>query len=195
MSALHWDIDIICIDWSIDAGEARGVMDLERAIAVAIAKGVLVFCPARPSPSSNARSYPADFHRCIRIAAATRYGETAAPADRYDYVLPGKDIPLFDSGGLPSSYESGDHVATAIATGLAGILLFCRRLIHSGGFYSLPYIEEAFRGLGLHRGNFPLTNTKFEGFQAKTLDWKTHEEEMKGMISDLIESFTMRDRV
>jgi hypothetical protein len=86
-------------------------------------------------------------------------------------------------------------VAIAIATGLAGILLFCRRLIDSGGFNRLTYIKEAFRGLGLHGGNFPLPNTLFEVFQAKALDWKTHEEEMKDMISDLIERVTMRGRV
>jgi hypothetical protein len=193
MSALRCDIDIICIDWTIDAGEAREVEYLDTAIRIAYDGDVLVFCPANLSASSNARSYPADFYRCIRIAAdATRHGETAALANPCDYVLPGKDIPLFDPRGLPSSYESGDHVATAIATGLAGMLLFSRRLIDSGGFCRLTYIKEAFRGLGLHRWDFPTTTKMFE-FQGKDLDWETHQEEIKGMISKLIESVTVRD--
>jgi hypothetical protein len=194
MLALHRDVDIICIGLSIDVGETRGVIDLAKAIANADDKGIPVFCPAIPSTGR----YPAEFYRCVRIAAATPSGELPARTESYDFLLPGEGIPLLDSEGFPSSYESGNQVATAIAAGLAGILVFCHRLTDSGASNDhrcLPYIEAAFRGLRLDFGNFVLPDTLIEGLQAKGLSWETHEEEMKGMISNLIETITMRGRL
>jgi hypothetical protein len=46
-----------------------------------------------------------------------------------DFLFPGLNVPCTDNKGNVVSYESGSTVATALAAGFAGLLIFCSRLL------------------------------------------------------------------
>ncbi|PSN59993.1 subtilisin-like protein [Corynespora cassiicola Philippines] len=130
--AVECGVDIISMSWTIE-GENESIPELEAAIMNAERKDIVMFCSASDQGhNSNAQScYPGSWMKCIRIGAATSTGEkvTWVPDFQYDFLFPGKNIPFMDNEGKVQSYESGSSLATALAAGLAGTLLFCSRLL------------------------------------------------------------------
>ncbi len=111
--------------------------------------GILMFCSASDKGgTTEEKSYPGDFGPCIKIGGASDLGDklTWVNEDWVHYLLPGKRIPFVSPDSM--SYETGSSVATACASGLAGTLLYCDRLL--GKCHDLKDVEKmkiAFRSL------------------------------------------------
>jgi hypothetical protein len=140
--AIRWatscDVDIISMSWTIETPVVgnEDMESFEKAVAAARAKNILMFCSTSDQGSSTKDiCYPGDFEGCIKIGGATDTGEPLAwvGADKVDFLLPGKNVPFVNNEGKTVSYESGSSVATAAASGLAGLLLFCGRVLERTG--------------------------------------------------------------
>ncbi|KAF4614364.1 hypothetical protein G7Y89_g15373 [Cudoniella acicularis] len=138
--AVSQKVDIICMGWTIEASSANseGLSMLRSAIAQAKDCEILMFCATSDQGTiSGENSYPSAWGNSIRIGAADAFGDrcTWVP-DQFDYLLPGKEIPFKwqESGGV----SSGSSLATALAVGLGGLLLYCDRVVNGGGLAKLP---------------------------------------------------------
>lgn len=140
--AIQWatdcDVDIISMSWTIEA-PVQGSDDmtaLRNAVDAARAKNILMFCSTSDQGSSTRDDcYPGDFDGCIKIGGATDTGDPLAwvNTEKVQFLLPGDHVPFSNNEGKVVSYESGSSVATAAASGLAGLLLFCGRLVDKAG--------------------------------------------------------------
>ncbi|KAL6831797.1 hypothetical protein V8C40DRAFT_159755 [Trichoderma camerunense] len=146
--AVRWavacKVDIISMSWTIDGttADASDIALLDSAINDAKNNNILMFCSTSDHGSTSSDNYyPAKTAECIRIGAATALGDkcTWVP-EQYDYLLPGKNLPFQwkRQDGVSSWYESGSSLATALAAGLAGLLLYCDHATNTGSTNSTP---------------------------------------------------------
>jgi len=142
--AIRWatdcGVDIISMSWTIETPVAgnEDMEGLKNAVAKAAGRGILMFCSTSDQGNSTKDDcYPGDFDGCIKIGSATDTGEALAwvNAKKVDFLLPGKNVPFANNEGKIISYESGSSVATAAASGLAGLLIFCGWLLNKDDRY------------------------------------------------------------
>jgi hypothetical protein len=139
-AAVNKGVDIISMSWTIPE-MAEGSADkllFDNAMGRAIRNGILLFCSAADDGSFKATShYPAAFapNKVFKIGAATASGKiyewTSSSPSELDYILPGHEVyekhPKY--GPVPKSEtHSGSSIATALAAGLAALILHCVRL-------------------------------------------------------------------
>ena len=131
-----------------------------------------MFCSASDRGGNNTEScYPGDWQLCLRIGGATFAGDKLPWVEQdVDFWFPGRDVP-FRAGDDNESvvYESGSSIATAAASGLAGVLLYCERLLASIGVTDESLsdknaIAAAFKNVD---GKFPRTDSIFNMFLGK----------------------------
>ncbi|MCJ1392423.1 hypothetical protein MMC18_005290 [Xylographa bjoerkii] len=134
--------------------------------------------------------YPGQWGKCIRVGAATATGEkrTWVHGQDIDFLLPGKDI-LVD--GTPPSYQSGSSLATAIASGLGALLLYCSRLVSQKGDTDLRNFSKmkgAFKVMsGGHNNQHPLVRNYFSPeFKASRWNMNSKRELSKVMKGVLV---------
>ncbi|KAI1110437.1 hypothetical protein F5Y14DRAFT_363061 [Nemania sp. NC0429] len=141
IEALQWavtqEVDIISMSWSIRG--RSGITDLANAIKAADAKRILMFCASPDDGTTTDNTYPAKEPSCIKIGACTATGAILSwvSDQSAEYLLPGEAPGLeTDPGAEPSSWNNyghigsfGSSVSTALAAGLAGVILFCDRLM------------------------------------------------------------------
>ncbi|KUJ15360.1 putative subtilisin [Mollisia scopiformis] len=131
--AVSCNVNIISMSWTIQTA-VKGNEDmrkLEDAIGRAHAAKILMFCSASDQGANNTEAcYPGDWNQCIRIGGATFTGEKLTWVDKnVDFWFPGRNVPFPSKDGLSVVYESGSSVATAAASGLAGVLIYSARLL------------------------------------------------------------------
>lgn len=92
-----------------------------------------MFCSTSDSGGSqDDLSFPAQWsNECTRIGAASYWGDKLAWVNEKSaqFLSPGKRIPIKNSDGKAHSYETGSSLATTCASGPAGLLLHCERLL------------------------------------------------------------------
>ncbi|KAF5700339.1 intracellular serine protease [Fusarium mundagurra] len=81
-----------------------------------------------------------------------------------DFLLPGQNVPLVNNTGQIISYESGRPVATAIASGLAGLLIFCSWLLDENDVLMKhpKHMRRAFKSMSPEDSQFPLATDLFD---------------------------------
>ncbi|RSL99034.1 hypothetical protein CEP52_010008 [Fusarium oligoseptatum] len=139
VKAVNWAVDnkvhLISMSWTISqTTNPATIQDLVTAINRAVQNGILIFCSVSDQGPRDTGQYPA---RCNRdnsflIGTATISGQAWRwnGTNEVDYILPGTDLDvqihdeLFDSR-LRNVYESGSSLATALASGLAALILDC----------------------------------------------------------------------
>ncbi len=119
------------MSWTIyqtqSGGDDDGLLKLKKAIEHAGSKNIIMFCASEDSGYSSYRKpYPAtgcDLRFMKRVGSAGVYGE------RSDYVNPDQVDYLFP-GEIATQHQgcSGSSAATALAAGLAGLILWCSAL-------------------------------------------------------------------
>lgn len=126
------------MSWSVKPpakGELRKKFD--EAVQRAVDDNIIMLCASSDQgKTSNDETYPYDANRAniIRIGAATAMGRNTEGANKHhvDFLFPGHDILL--KGSTPDKelgdVHSGSSVATAIAAGLAALVLECIRIGH-----------------------------------------------------------------
>lgn len=150
LQAVKWAIgcgvDIISMSWSIDSSEklenSPGLKKLQDAIQLASTNGsesqpdkrILMFCASSDQGlSTKYECYPSFWNQCIRVGSATPTGEKSAwvHGKDIDTLLPGEDVTFDPGDGSSPIDQPGSSVATAIAAGLTGMLVYFERLCNS----------------------------------------------------------------
>lgn len=163
------NVDIISMSWTIESRtpESEDMRALYAAIHRAAAQNILMFCSASDQGGSTEdASYPGEWGPCVKIGGSTVLGDrlTWVNEKNVHFLLPGKRIPFEDPDGKTFSYESGSSLATACASGLAGALLYCDRILgRTNELREGNNIKTAFRGL-THGNNqlFPNVQKNFD---------------------------------
>jgi len=149
-AAVARKVHVVSMSWTIQETNENGedIRRLETALRKAHDARILLVCSASDRGAHPDLDYPAKYNvnRVVRIGAATADGRAWAMAGdpaNMDFILPGHNV--LERGRGPSSYLYGDgllenftprtgsSVATALAAGLAALIMHCARLaaIHS----------------------------------------------------------------
>lgn len=110
--------------------EAVLEQELTDAVKRAAGKNILMFCSTGDmGQCTNGRIFPACLDDVFRIGAADASGEKRAATELDShYLLPGEDLQTETPSYIQSaetSRVSGSSLATALASGLAALLLYC----------------------------------------------------------------------
>ncbi|KAH6851063.1 hypothetical protein B0I37DRAFT_373102 [Chaetomium sp. MPI-CAGE-AT-0009] len=139
VKAIWWAIDhevnILSMSFTINQpSDQATIQSLVEAINKAVEKGILIFCSVSDQGPHDSGAFPAHCNRSnsFLIGTATVAGRAWKwnGANEVDYILPGTDLEikigddLFDSR-LKNLCESGSSLATALASGLAALILDC----------------------------------------------------------------------
>ncbi|KAK3490308.1 peptidase S8/S53 domain-containing protein [Neurospora hispaniola] len=152
IEAIEWavsrSVDIISMSWSIDLDPGSSDINrLKSALDKARAQNIVMFCSSiDEGPVGDDNTYPGKEGSCIKIGASTGDGSRLSwvSAKSSDFLLPGDESVHFSlqengqsiSASRRAGYGSevppgGSSISTALAAGLAGVVMFCDRLIHS----------------------------------------------------------------
>ena len=103
----------------------------KNALGSAVKKGILMFCSSGDSGDLEyGDSYPCALYtdKIFKIGAATALGKPRTETPRpqlLDYILPGHEVLERKPKGVKSDSHTGSSVATALAAGLAAMILHC----------------------------------------------------------------------
>jgi subtilisin family serine protease len=154
-------VDIISMSWNVrrtektadDLGNEAEVMELETAInSAATNQNILIYCAAGDQKGGISKSMkwvPCDFNNTISIGATDIHG-TKKPYvvdnERLGYLFPGENI-LKETD--KDSKDVGNSGATALAAGLAAMVLFFSRAngINIERPSVRPYMERVYRSV------------------------------------------------
>ncbi|KAH6851065.1 peptidase S8/S53 domain-containing protein [Chaetomium sp. MPI-CAGE-AT-0009] len=173
IKAIRWAIqcrvDIISISWAIPLSpDNHDAQELQEAVYHAEKEGISLFCARTDDGTEVDRSYPADFQDCISIGAAAEDRRPLGVMDssRVDFLLPGKvTLPMETHTGDVIPSITGSSIATAAAVGLAGLLVFCDRLLGNDRYQqkSRDAMCAAFEAMSRNEGDkFPRVQQFFE---------------------------------
>ncbi|KAK3950874.1 hypothetical protein QBC32DRAFT_6548 [Pseudoneurospora amorphoporcata] len=137
-------MDIISMSWSIDSGSSK-IEGLNCALKEAVDKKIVMFCSSiDEGPMVDGNTYPGRTGHCIKIRASTGDGARLSwvSAKNSDFLLPGDEFVHVkrqngqSGSGSRLGYASevpagGSSISTALAAGLAGVLIYCDRLTRS----------------------------------------------------------------
>jgi hypothetical protein len=128
------------MSWTVKETEDNheGIIKLREAIKTALDARILLFCAAADTGAVTEVEYPwsYDQRRIFRIGAATAdgrvWGPTGSPQN-LSFIVPGHKVVSRNphrEGALPDDFEekTGSSIATALAAGLAALILHCVRL-------------------------------------------------------------------
>ncbi|KAF5965867.1 intracellular serine protease [Fusarium coicis] len=110
---------------------ARSAAKLENAVVEAANAKILMFCSAKAKGVHNAPTYPSKATtKIFTIGAANSSGASVdyvGNASELSYTLPGDKVEVDSGPGrrTPPEIVDGSSVATALAAGLAGLILYC----------------------------------------------------------------------
>ncbi|KAF4961920.1 hypothetical protein FSARC_9961 [Fusarium sarcochroum] len=132
-------VQIISMSWTIKPPEGDKRKEFDDAVYNALNnKGILMFCAASDQGKSADLTYPYASNRSsFRIGAAKATGDTAetvGDAHELDFIFPGYQVVMngsdevYDSDVQKFEAHSGSSVATALASGLAALIIECVRL-------------------------------------------------------------------
>lgn len=130
--AIDQKVDIISMSWNArqvpgETGNVKDIEDLENAIALA-GKKILMFgaaCDVKESSSTD-KWYPCDFDKVRSIGATDIDFDVKKYVNmnkKVDYLFPGEQLL-----GRPGDQEVGNSGATALASGLAALVLSCMKI-------------------------------------------------------------------
>ena len=128
------DVDIINISWSIEKTEFNkdDICELERALDAAAKKDIILVCAASDQGAYKDRTYPAAYSKKIlKIGAAEASGTALkwlGDQTAVDFILPGHQVVVDRHGDAKSAKYTtltGSSIATALASGLAAVILYC----------------------------------------------------------------------
>ncbi|KAF4451630.1 hypothetical protein F53441_5486 [Fusarium austroafricanum] len=142
-AAVRKKVHIISMSWTIDTPENEDErQDLDRAVIEAANANILMFCSAMDKGAKQTATYPskATPNKIFTIGAANASGASVdyvGNLTNINYTFPGDKVEVDGGPTLTTSQEvvDGSSVATALAAGLAALILYCvqvRVLLASG---------------------------------------------------------------
>ncbi|KAK8044022.1 hypothetical protein PG993_004046 [Apiospora rasikravindrae] len=215
--AIKKQVHIISMSWTIEktSSNEKDVEELERAIAEADAKHILMFCAASDGGAQGDNTYPAATARTkniFKIGAAKAAGTATdwVKETPVDFIFPGHQVVqerYGDPGVTKYTQKTGSSVATALASGLAALILYCvqlgavaREKNGSGGmthlnleaYHSLKSHERmkrAFMGIGTNDDNYIRVWDRFEKPVQEARKPDSKREEWIRLVETLAEKF------
>lgn len=177
------------MSWTIgnrDPGSEE-VQQLQEAITAAQKEKILMFGSASDEgPNRAETTYPGNCEGCFRIGAASNDGVRLpwVHPTNVQFLLPGKRIPFSNPDKESCLYRTGSSYATACATGLAGALLYCDRVLDCT--YELHYMKNmstVFDGLCDPKAKFVDAQRRLVGgFSTKLRDQDLESDLTKPLI-------------
>lgn len=110
------------------------------AISEANREGIVFLCSTADQGNNSSKVFPASYKETIGIAACNSYGKLAPFSSDLDadYFFQGVDVVTEIIPYVKSPQEiSGSPVATAIAAGVASLILACNKLVYPDLNYKL----------------------------------------------------------
>jgi subtilisin family serine protease len=135
-AAIEKKVDIISMSWTIEKDDKnkQDIEKLEKAIGEAAENNILMFCAATDQGATSDQSYPAataSTKNIFKIGAAEASGaaiKQLRDPTLIDFFFPGHQVvrERHDDPSI-SKYTAltGSSVATALASGLAAVMLYC----------------------------------------------------------------------
>lgn len=128
-------VDIISMSWTMPAKgpNHKEIEDFQAAIAEAVKHKKLLFCALRESEDALIEQgfYPVGLNQVFKIGSATRSGNLvkthSGDGKTVQFILPGLEVLLEHETGVKTLH--GSSVATALASGLTALILFCAELV------------------------------------------------------------------
>ncbi|KAK3291439.1 uncharacterized protein B0H64DRAFT_366705 [Chaetomium fimeti] len=126
--ALDQDVDVISMSWTFEHkdGEADSYKnEFAKLIGDAVGANKLLFGALSDKFIETHPVAPAGLPGVIKIGSATIYGEVSRNLTHAhpDFILPGEEIDV-----SPGEKAKGSSLATAFASGLAAVVLYCLKL-------------------------------------------------------------------
>ncbi|KAI0146018.1 hypothetical protein F4776DRAFT_609046 [Hypoxylon sp. NC0597] len=161
IAAVEKKVDIISMSWTIEKTD-RNVADieqLEEAIGLAARRNILMFCAATDQGAYKDRTYPAattTTKNIFKIGAAEASGTAlkwVGDQSLVDFIFPGHKVPMkrHDNPNVKNyTALTGSSVATALASGLAAVILYCVQLAGTWRDAGRPNELSAYRALKNH---------------------------------------------
>ena len=127
-------VQIISMSWTIERTQenASDIADLESAIEAAAKKGILMFCAASDQGAVGDHSFPyacGGTKHLFKIGAAGASGTIWkwVGEGEVDFIFPGQNIVMEQPNNTSIAVcekLTGSSVATALAAGLAALILY-----------------------------------------------------------------------
>lgn len=151
-TAISKGVNIISMSWTVSAESSRDSPEKKQIAAAvnrAYQEGICMFCTSNDGGHFVKDTYPAFENRdhVLRIGAANADGTPfswAGSVEELDYILPGVDVvkrkPGYCGGQLlkenihAMETNTGSSVATALAAGLAAMILTCAKMAAISSF-------------------------------------------------------------
>ncbi|KAF4345848.1 intracellular serine protease [Fusarium beomiforme] len=130
-AAILKGVQIISMSWTIDPPkDEKERQDLDSAVVEAANANILLFCSARAKGANSASTYPSKATpKIFTIGAANKSGPSldyVGDAAQLSYTFPGDKVEVDDGPTKTTSQTvDGSSVATALAAGLAALILYC----------------------------------------------------------------------
>ncbi|KAI3584055.1 hypothetical protein IWW34DRAFT_865424 [Fusarium oxysporum f. sp. albedinis] len=159
-AAIVQGFQAISMSWTIDPPkDDRERQDLENAVVEAANANILMFCSARDKGAHNTPTYPSKATgKIFTIGDANSSGASVdyvGEASELSYTFPGDKVEV-DSGPTrrtQSEVVDGSSVATALAAGLAALILYCVQVrIFLAKDSEKQKAREAYKKLKQHEG-------------------------------------------
>lgn len=133
--AVSWDVQIISMSWTIKEKpeNAQGAENLRAAIEAAGKAGVVLFCSSDDKGMyEQAVALPASSQTTMikKVGSCNENGNMSefVNPDNVDYLLPGEKLDEVISDGAVTKTDKGSSASTALASGLAALVLWCSEL-------------------------------------------------------------------
>jgi hypothetical protein len=151
--AIRRQVNIISISWTIKGKnlrarnhhdenlapdpDAEAIDKLEKAIDEAVKANILIFCSASDQIEEDAKDslpYRRAPSYVFRIGAALPHGQSAPETEdkgKIDYFFPGTQVAedFNPQGSKVPRYHDGSSVGTALAAGLASLIMYCAAIM------------------------------------------------------------------
>ena len=137
------------MSWTIRKTDenASHIEDLEKIVKKAARNGILMFCAASDGGAVTDQTFPAESQRelVFKIGAATEEGKAwkwVGEEKKIDFIFPGHEVvqERYEGALLEKcNVLTGSSVATALAAGLAALVLDC---VQIAAFHYAELVEE-----------------------------------------------------
>ncbi len=198
-AAVDKGVHIISMSWTIERTDtnADAILQLEKAIGLAASEGILMFCAATDQGGYRDDSLPAaasSTKKLFKIGAAEASGTASkriGDLRAVDFIFPGHNVEprggsnINDTTGIDKHAMTGSSVATALAAGLAAVVLYSVQvgaLSPTNRSKHKPITMEDFRTLRRHdrmRDAFLEIGTTDDSDKKYVAVWKCFQEAVR----------------
>ncbi|KAI1213091.1 uncharacterized protein F4807DRAFT_471577 [Annulohypoxylon truncatum] len=159
-AAVEKKVDIISMSWTIEKtdGNRDDIKKLEDAVGLAARQNILMFCAATDQGAYKDQTYPAASatKNIFKIGAAEASGTALkwlGDQSLVDFIFPGHKVVMerHDNPNVKNyTALTGSSVATALASALAAVILYCVQLADTKRYAGRPNELSAYKSLKDH---------------------------------------------